>query len=179
MQESFKSIQETSRNEDWMRRMEMRYSETNDRIKNVCQKYWERFGIKRSLDILNDHRWDAGGFILDQEHKLGYCENPKVGSSTWVSHLYWLIPENKRKGGEKVFMSKATNTPQLTVETRNLLWREFKSKTSNYLKTNAGNKVEGLFSYISQDIFTFTFVRHPVERLISSFLAAYQISLVY
>ena len=149
----------------------MRYSETNNRIKDVCQKYQQRFGIKRSLDILNFHVWDAGSFILDEEHKLGYCENPKVGSSTWISYLYRLIPENTRKDIEKVWVAANNSGDILNISQskRNLLWTQFKNKTSIFLKTNAENKVEKLFSYVSQDIFTFTFVRHPFERLISAY----------
>ena len=90
MHEDFKSLPVKSRNEEWMKRMEMRYAATNDRIKDVCRRYRQLFGINRSSETLNYHRWDAGGFILDEEHKLGYCENPKVGSRTWITLLYWL-----------------------------------------------------------------------------------------
>ena len=154
-----------------MRRMEMKYSETNDRIRDVCQKYQQRFEIKRSLAILNAHWWEAGGFILDQEHKLGYCENPKVGSSTWISYLYRLIPENTRKDIEKVWVAANNSEDILNISQskRNLLWTQFKNKTSIFLKTHADNKIEKLFSYVSQDIFTFTFVRHPLERFISAY----------
>ena len=170
MHEDFKSLPVKSRNEEWMKRMEMRYAATNDRIKDVCRRYRQLFGINRSSETLNYHRWDAGGFILDEEHKLGYCENPKVGSSTWINLLYWLIPEKKRNEIEKVWETeKNGNMLNIAQCKRTFLWTEFKNKTSICLKMNAENKVEKLLSHINQNMFTFTFVRHPFERLISAY----------
>ena len=147
--------------------MKIKYAATNERIKNVCAIYKKSNNFRIQTEIF---RWDAAGFILDQEHKLGYCENPKVGSTTWVTHLYWLIPKGKRKRMEKVWeTTRNGNMLDILQSKKTLLYAQFKNSTRTLLNMNAENKLEKLFPYISQNIFTFTFVRHPFERLISAY----------
>ena len=79
-------IQSFLRNDDsnnWMQMREKIYLERNERISKVCQRYRNEYNIERNLEILNIHTLGHGaGFILDRKNKIGYCENPKVGTST-------------------------------------------------------------------------------------------------
>ena len=79
----------------WMMEMEEKYLKENKRIKKVCK----RFGHKP-----NDKRtgW-FNSLWTDTRHKIVACLNAKVGSSTWKSNFYNLLPEDKRKMLEKKY----------------------------------------------------------------------------
>ena len=94
-------------------------SERNKRLYKVCQKYKKEFNITRNLEILNIHTLGHGaGFLLDRNNKLGYCENPKVGTSTWINYFSWLLPLEKRK----IFDDAKEEVNQ---EMRRAVWKHF------------------------------------------------------
>ena len=80
---------------DWMAEMEKKYFEDNERIKKACKNFNHKpKNMKtKSLNIL----W------TDTRHSIVGCLNAKVGSSTWKSHFYNLLPEETRKRLEEKF----------------------------------------------------------------------------
>ena len=79
----------------WFRKMEKKYLKENERIKKVCKQ----FGHKPK----NKRRSWFHGLWTDTHHKIVGCLNAIVGSSTWKSNFYNLLPEEKRKRLEKKF----------------------------------------------------------------------------
>ena len=84
------------------------------------------YNVERNLEILNVHTLGHGaGFILDRKNKIGYCENPKVGTSTWMNYFFWLLPAKKRqmlddaKEGVNQEMRHAVWKPTLSVSAEN------------------------------------------------------------
>ena len=79
----------------WMMEMEKKYLKENERIKKVCNKFGHKPKDKRK-------GW-FNGLWTDTRHKIVACLNAKVGSSTWKSNFYNLLPEDKRKMLEKQY----------------------------------------------------------------------------
>ena len=79
----------------WMMKMEKKYLEENERIKSICKKMkYQQKGLPLKWF---DHLW------TDTRHKIVGCLNAKVGSSTWKSHFYNLLPKEERTKLEKKF----------------------------------------------------------------------------
>ena len=79
----------------WMMEMENKYMKDNERIKTICKKISHK---PKSLPL----KW-FGRLWSDTRHKVVGCLNNKVGSSTWKSHFYNLLPKEERTKLEKKF----------------------------------------------------------------------------
>ena len=79
----------------WIMEMEKKYLKENERIQKVCKKFGHKLKDK-SIGWFN-HLW------TDTRHKIVGCLNAKVGSTSWKSNFYHLLPEETRKMLEKKF----------------------------------------------------------------------------
>ena len=67
-------------------------------IKQRIEKKCKEFGYKRKNLLDNKEK-----FWIDVHHNLLFCMNPKVGSSTWRRHFYYLLTIKERKRLESKF----------------------------------------------------------------------------
>ena len=61
-------------------------------IKQRIEKKCKEFGYKHKNVLDNKEK-----FWIDVRHNLLFCMNPKVGSSTWRRHFYYLLTIKERK----------------------------------------------------------------------------------
>ena len=76
------------------KQMEREQSTIKQRIKTKCKE----FGYKPKIVLDNKEK-----FWIDVRHNLLFCMNPKVGSSTWRRHFYYLLTIKERKRLESKF----------------------------------------------------------------------------
>ena len=74
--------------EEWLKTMEVRYATTNSRIMEVCQKY--------NMDTKTKTKLRRTSWLVDTRHRLAYCWQAKVGSTTWMYHFNDLLPIDER-----------------------------------------------------------------------------------
>ena len=133
---------------DWLIKMDKKYSDINEQIKRVCNKY--------SITQRNDDVTSRLFFWTIKN--LAICTHSKVSSSTWWKHAVGLLPNEFKKKLKKKFGNKRNSKFMAYID--NYLMKDVKeianlSKLNEYLEKN---------NYI-----TFTFVRHPFERLVSAY----------
>ena len=98
-------------------------------------------------------------FYIDMKHNLGYCEQHKVGSSTWTSHFLKLMPEKLRP---KSIVGHWDETMEAYYK-KPFAWARDQYKTQWQLKN-------WFLSFVkNKKIMLFSFVRHPFERLVSAY----------
>ena len=130
---------------DWLIRMDKKYSDINDQIKRVCDKYsiTQRNGVTSRIWTIKN---------------LAICTHSKVSTSTWWNHAVGLLPNEVKKKLKKKFGKpykfafsyiEENYLMKIVKENANLV------KLNEYLKNN---------NYI-----TVSFVRHPFERLVSAY----------
>ena len=81
--------------EPWMMEMKKKYLKESERIKSICKKMKYQ---PKGLPL----KWFKN-LWTDTRHKIVGCLNAKVGSSTWKSHFYNLLPKEERTKLEKKF----------------------------------------------------------------------------
>ena len=133
---------------NWFQKMELKYAETNDRIKMVCQKY--------NMNDPTKARYTQ--VMVDTTHHLAFCRNAKVGSSTWMHHFNDLLPIDERPWGD--------GTGKLKDLIRMRITGKFKAKNLGKV-SNPGTEYPKIFKQSNYTVFTF--VRHPFERLVSAY----------
>ena len=139
----------------WIMKMEEKYANDLKRIKSVCQKYTNK--IKKEIVIDN--------ILVDTHFKWGYCGNPKAGTTTWVAHLIKLMTSNKRPNP---FQGKITGHQR-----RKNVAEFFKTKMSSFKRRkNKHSITKSDFNafLLENSILLFSFVRHPFERLVATYL---------
>ena len=118
-------------------------------IKEVCkqkQQYLQQEVFRKTFED-----W----ILIPPKHKIAYCRLAKVGSSAWKTLLIPLISDQEMQ--EKVLKMK-TNL-QLSSTMNEL----FSSK-------NVDTSHQKMSEYLTmQKYFTFVFVRHPLDRLVSAY----------
>ena len=157
------NVQKQSENQ-WMAKMEEKYRLINNRINSICQK-------ELLKTAQNAHKSNSRSFVnsedfiirpsllLDRKNLLGYCPNAKVGTTTWMRHFNLLNSPSKR---EEKFTHSGVN-------------KAFKLPSMSEIKKNTGmvnntNVMEILASFMTKNhVLTFSFVRHPFERLVSAY----------
>ena len=142
----------------WMNEKEQNYQKDKERIQQICKKY----NVK-SREFISQ-RW----IKVDRNHGIAVCTHDKVGSSTWSYHLRDLLPAEIFRQLPKQFNIKAGAS----------LFTWSKAMDSYY--TIPPNIVSGILSNMlspysinnfltSNQILSFSFVRHPFERLVSAY----------
>ena len=142
----------------WMNEKEKNYQKDKERIQRVCKKY----NVKHSKLI------GRNLIHVDRNHRIGFCNHAKVGSSTWRYHMRDLLPP-------KIF-KKLAKKYKLAAEDNPLKWL----RAMNTYYSIPKNTVSGGSSYKkspysinnflrSHQILSFSFVRHPFERLVSAY----------
>ena len=133
---------------NWLKKMEIKYAETNDHIKKVCQKY----------DLSDRTKARYKQFMVDTTHHLAFCRNAKVGTTTWMHHFNDLLPVDERPWGD--------GTGKLKDMIRVRINRKFKANQLGKFR-NPGEEFPKLFEQNNYTVFSF--VRHPFERLVSAY----------
>ena len=136
---------------EWMKKKEESYLETTKTIKKVCERY--------NKNNVTEVELDGQAMMVDTYFKFGYCPNAKVGSTTWMSHLMKIMKTKYRpkvelppRSSGRVMMSNFFKIPSELTKTQGIILLEL---FENFLEDN--------------QITTFSFVRHPFERLVSAF----------
>ena len=140
----------------WMQRMENKYSKINERIKRICKKFNNpiREAINETL------------LLVDTRHKLAGCTHAKVGSSTWWHHFISLLSKEAKQKLEKRF-GEHYGLHQSYIRD------SFFALTKNQIPHTPENLIELylLNKFFKRNkILTFSFVRHPFERLVSAYM---------
>ena len=154
---------ESIENMEWLKKKEKTYSEMNKIIKKVCKEYQD----KRTTDTSYDYKLQQ--LMVDTYYKWSFCHNDKVGSTTWTNYLRHFLLQKERPNNpteDKSYYKSLGGT------TRQKLWHFFRIPTEFILQTNETIVIrwESLGNFlIKKSIFTFAFVRHPFERLVSAF----------
>ena len=160
---------ESQSEHNWIKTMEEKYMKINKRIYDVCQKAHSNFRTAKKNNagggMKNNSHAYLQNFIIDKDHHLGYCGHPKVASTSTMHFFYELMPssvlkDSARRGEvtKRLYVHKVL--PRLPVES--IYNISMKSKTSSFMNT--------FKMFLKQkNIMTFTFVRHPYERLVSAY----------
>ena len=147
-------------NNRWIEKMEKRYTQINRRIEEVCEKSHFNYATTTPYEKKSFFRH----FVLDSSHRLGFCNNHKVGSTTTMHYIEKFINSSFLKKGIDIHDSihKALQPS--------------KDKIIESIINDTAIKVENtsfiyLFNRAMQQnrILTFSFVRHPHERLVSAY----------
>ena len=128
---------------DWMTEMEDKYNKTNERIQEVCNK-----GLKQNdTQSYVTQKIAFWNFLVDESHGLVSCANMKAGSSTWVTTFVNLLPPGKEK------------TSLLSAQSNGQSIRFLPAFKSSFKFPKITSK----------NVLSFSFVRHPFERLVSAY----------
>ena len=140
---------------DWMAYMEEKYTKTNERIQEVCKQ-----GLKQNnTQSYVPQKIVFENFLVDESHGLVFCANMKVSSSTWVTNFVNLLPPGKEK------------TSLLLAQSNGQLIRFLPAFRSKFKYSENWFLFKGLLEKRpkSKNVLSFSFVRHPFERLVSAY----------
>ena len=137
----------------WMKQKKERNQKRILRITEVCQNYrkTEKTANLQANDLKKKQILWQVNTLLDAKNRLAYCQVPKVGTHTWMSHFQNLLPPEvkkhtsiyKRQGIQKEF-----KVPADLIKGENFL-----SSYNRFIEEN--------------NIVSFLMVRHPFERIVS------------
>ena len=153
---------------NWMQEMEQKYLKTKNMVKSVCQtlnntiRHWD---CSLGTDVLGLGSPTPTELLLDSPHTLAACVNSKVGSTTWETHFYRLLPKEVLKNMERRFGPQASTAKRRFVR-KNFLRHELAEFSDGFAVQSYSDWKE----YTKKkQILTFSFVRHPFERLVSAY----------
>ena len=142
----------------WMNEKERNYQNDKARIKMVCKRYnvEKRNWIDRRL------------IYFDRNHGIAGCLHFKVGSTTWAYLWRELLPANIFKKLAKQYKINAEDNVSRLWKWKDAMrsyllpqvYKTLSNKTSPYSLNNF---------LISEQTLSFSFVRHPFERLVSAY----------
>ena len=145
--------------EHWMIQREEIYSKDKERIREVCKRY--SVPARKIIDKM---------FLkVDHYHKLALCTHPKVGSTTWRTHLKDILPNNIREKLTQKFGQRSLMA--ITSDGKWILDNYF-SITKSDVTGGLGDWLAPITvnNFLKRDRFlSFSFVRHPYERLVSAY----------
>ena len=136
----------------WIKQKDETIQKTILRINEVCQKYrtTEEKANSEDDDLKKKQILWQVNTLLDTKNGLAYCQVPKVGTHTWMSHFKNLLPPGvkntsiyKRQGIQQEFR----------VPTDLITGDNFLSSYNRFIEENK--------------IVSFLMVRHPFERIVS------------
>ena len=142
----------------WMNEKENNYQKDKERIQSVCKKY----NVKHKQLI------DSKPILVDRNHGIGYCHHLKVGSTTWRYHMRNLLPPE--------IFEKLAKKYNLTAEDTVLKWvvpmNPYYSISQIIVPSSSSKRISpySINNFLSSNqILSFSFVRHPFERLVSAY----------
>ena len=135
---------------EWMKNMEAKYKKINKRIRRTCKN----FGNPRRAHIHKPPQHDS-------HHKLAACTNSKVASSSWWKHFVFLLPKHAK---EIIKQRHNATIPFIYENFLSITKNQSSEMQTNLLRPKHLNKFLKENEYL-----TFTFVRHPFERLVSAY----------
>lgn len=141
----------------WMQeKMEMKYLTMKERIEYVCKKYhlWRRRKLvyKESLAV-------------DTHYKVALCSHPKAGSTTWRFHYKNFLSNETVNKLRKQYGKDFLNL-------KRVMNKKFWRITENDIRGSSGDMINPhtLNKFLkNKEILSFSFVRHPFERLVSAY----------
>ena len=75
---SNRNISSTSSTHNWIKDMNEKYRETNERIQKICAQYRATMPIKFNNDeVILKHNVEKNT-VIDDKYRLAYCRNAKV-----------------------------------------------------------------------------------------------------
>ena len=138
---------------DWMKRMETKYLKTNKMVEKVCMEFNEPIRTEIQQD----------SFMVDIDHKVASCLHAKVGSTTWSNHFYMMLPNQTRNELEKRF-GKSLFKQEIIRPYYRISKTIISDSTDDLIQTSELRKL-----FKKKRVLTFSFVRHPFERLVSAY----------
>ena len=127
------------------------YKVNRTMLKEVCKQKQQY--LQQEVFTKNFESW----ILIPPKHKIAYCRLAKVGNQAWKTYLIPLISNQKMR--EKVLKLKSNGLP-LPLNTMNNLFSP-KNVDTNHRKMS---------EYLTMEkYFTFVFVRHPLDRLVSAY----------
>ena len=139
---------------EWMKKKEKSYFETHKVIKEVCKKY----------NMSSSNNINIRPLMMDTYYKWGYCPNAKVGTSTWRDHFAKLMMTKDRPNS----YSGTFEAPHK----RTILGSYFRipRQLTQQLDESKTITSKAFANFLEQHhILTFSFVRHPFERIVSAY----------
>ena len=127
----------------WLNEKEKIYKKDRERIQEICKKYNFTGRKKIAKEKL----------LVDRTHKMAFCLNSKVGSTTLRQHLEHLMPTKIR---EKLTVYQYYMITENDILGGSSRWFKIPPDLLNNFIT-------------SNKILTASFVRHPFERLVSAY----------
>ena len=150
---------------NWMEEMEEKFEKINEKIHQVCKKV----GFKSKPIPANEGNriiWKhQSPLLLDTNHRLGYCGHAKVGSTTWMTYFEKLMNPSQRKEYVEQDLPIHRNIKSI--------FNSFDSITNSTIPNlKVSSFVSELNIFLAKNrMLTFSFVRHPFERLVSAYKA--------
>ena len=134
-----------------------RNEERRQQINNVCATK----NLTKKISLENMKKIKAyTNVAVDDKHKLLYCYVPKVACTSWKVKL--SLMSDKAVNGE----ATVVNTHPSPVDTWEGLARYGIKMLSTYTPEQIKYRLENYFKFI--------FVRHPMERLVSSYRSKFE-----
>ena len=130
----------------------IRYKDRKASITEFCKKYInENTLLKKTNSKFN--YWQKQMWFSSQ-YRFAWCPVPKAGSTTWTEHMSLLTGKRWQD-----IMEEMTDLGVPRVDHRNI----FKSKNYGFPKER---KIDDL---VRNEMFTWSFVRHPFSRIVSAY----------
>lgn len=149
----------TPEDRQWMLEKQAEYDRLNQHIQRVCQTYSSSM---MSSSNNSSHHFQGHNIMIDHWHKVAYCRNAKVGTSTWMHHFSLLDPKHRFVHSKGDLHSRIPFLFSITkqIYKRSSL-RQFRQANNSWFFNHFLKKNHYL---------TFTFIRHPFDRLVSAFM---------